>query len=106
MTTDPHGATTNSSATNIASTDVTSTNTVDAKKADEAPKPVEVVFVVEGDHVEVVPVQTGIEDDNYVEIISGLKEGRRSGVRRLQGHQPGAAGRKQGHAWRGKIRAG
>jgi HlyD family secretion protein len=75
---DPHGATTNStnsSTTNAASASVTSTNTVDAKKAAEALKPVQVIFVVKGDHVEVVPVQTGIEDDTYVEIISGLKEG-------------------------------
>ena len=75
---DPQGATTNStnsSATNAAGASVTSTNAVDAKKAAEALKPVQVIFVVKGDHVEAVPVQTGIEDDNYIEIISGLKEG-------------------------------
>jgi HlyD family secretion protein len=75
---DPHGAgtnATNGARTNVMSAGMTSTNAVDAKKAAEALKPVQVIFVVDGDHVEAVPVQTGIEDDNYVEIISGLKEG-------------------------------
>ena len=45
------------------------------KKPDEMPKPIEVVFVVDGDHVKMVPVKRGISDDNYVEIIEGLKEG-------------------------------
>lgn len=39
------------------------------------PKPVEVVFVVKGDHVKMVPVKRGISDDNYTEIIEGIKEG-------------------------------
>ncbi|HEX4645449.1 MAG TPA: efflux RND transporter periplasmic adaptor subunit [Verrucomicrobiae bacterium] len=47
----------------------------DKKKAGEAPKPVEVVFVVNGDHVKMVPVKRGISDDDYVEITDGLKEG-------------------------------
>jgi HlyD family secretion protein len=61
-------------ATNHAS----ATNSADGgeiKKPGEPAKPVEVVFVVEGDHVKAVPVERGIEDDNYVEIVSGLKEG-------------------------------
>jgi HlyD family secretion protein len=45
------------------------------KKLDEPPKPIEVVFIVQGDHVKMVPVKRGISDDNYVEILSGLKEG-------------------------------
>ena len=45
------------------------------KKADEKNKPVEVVFVVEGDHVKTVPVKIGISDDNYWEITDGLKAG-------------------------------
>ena len=73
--TDPQGAGTNGIATNTASAGLNSTNGADAKKAGDAFKPVEVVFVVEGDHVKAVPVQTGIEDDNYFEIISGLKKG-------------------------------
>ena len=35
----------------------------------------DVVFVVEGDHVKTVPVKIGISDDNYWEITDGLKEG-------------------------------
>ncbi len=69
---DPHGASTN--ATNGAST-TNSADGGDLKKPGETAKPVEVVFVVDGDHVKAVPVQRGIEDDNYVEIVSGLKEG-------------------------------
>jgi HlyD family secretion protein len=45
------------------------------KKSDEKNKPVEVVFVVEGDHVKTVPVKIGISDDNFWEITDGLKEG-------------------------------
>jgi HlyD family secretion protein len=51
-----------------------STNTASGK-INEPPKPVEVVFVVEGDHVKSVPVKRGISDDNYTEIIEGLHEG-------------------------------
>jgi HlyD family secretion protein len=43
-------------------------------KLDELPKPIEVVFVMEGDHVKVAPVKRGISDDNYVEILDGLSE--------------------------------
>jgi HlyD family secretion protein len=45
------------------------------KKADEKNKPVDVVFVVDGDHVKTVPVKIGISDDDYWEITDGLKEG-------------------------------
>ncbi|HZV34050.1 MAG TPA: efflux RND transporter periplasmic adaptor subunit, partial [Verrucomicrobiae bacterium] len=57
---------------------VSSTNesySAERRKPDEPPKPIEVVFVVEGDHVKMVPVKRGIYDDNYVEIVEGLKEG-------------------------------
>jgi HlyD family secretion protein len=50
--------------------------TAGLKKPDEPPKPIDVVFVVEGDHVKMVPVKVGISDDNYVEIVDGLKEGQ------------------------------
>ncbi len=46
------------------------------KAAKDAPKPVEVIFVVEGDHVKQVPVKIGISDDNYWEITTGLSEGQ------------------------------
>jgi HlyD family secretion protein len=75
-------ASTNAPATNAARTAV-STNSADTnasaagqKKPDEAPKPIEVVFVVEGDHVKMVPVKRGISDDNYVEIVEGLHDGQ------------------------------
>jgi len=48
----------------------------DDKKAKETPKPVEVVFVVEGDHVKMIPVKIGISDDSYWEITEGLHEGQ------------------------------
>jgi HlyD family secretion protein len=35
-----------------------------------------VVFVMEGDHVKMVPVKIGISDDNYWEITDGLKAGQ------------------------------
>jgi len=50
------------------------TNSAAQKKPDEPPKPIEVVFVVEGDHVKMNPVKRGISDDNYVEILEGLHE--------------------------------
>ncbi len=45
------------------------------KKSIELQRPVEVVFVVNGDHVKTVPVKIGISDDNYWEITDGLHEG-------------------------------
>jgi HlyD family secretion protein len=45
------------------------------KRANEASKPVDVVFVADGDHVRMVPVKRGIADDDYWEIEEGLKEG-------------------------------
>jgi HlyD family secretion protein len=75
---DPAGAATNSTngaMTNSITMATTGTNSADSRKSGDLLKPVQVVFVVHGDHVDAVPVQTGIEDDNYIEIISGLKEG-------------------------------
>ncbi len=46
------------------------------KKSKDAVKQVDVVFVLEGDHVKMVPVKIGISDDNYWEITDGLKEGQ------------------------------
>ena len=45
-------------------------------KAAEPVKPVEVVFALEGDHVKMVPVKTGISDNDWFEIVSGLAEGQ------------------------------
>jgi HlyD family secretion protein len=46
-----------------------------AAKTKESTKPVDVVFVVKGNHVEAVPVKIGICDDNYWEITDGLTNG-------------------------------
>jgi HlyD family secretion protein len=46
-----------------------------AGKKEEGNKPVDVVFVVEGDHVKTAPVKIGIFDDDYYEITDGLKAG-------------------------------
>jgi HlyD family secretion protein len=59
-------APTGSGATNVAKAD---------KKAGEPQKLVDVVFVVEGDHVKMAPVKTGISDETHWEIVEGLKEG-------------------------------
>jgi HlyD family secretion protein len=68
---------TNSTAT--ATNSVSATNDTASAKADkrakDAPKQVEVVFVVEGDHVKMVPVKIGICDEDYWEIPEGLTEG-------------------------------
>ena len=45
-------------------------------KAGEPVKPIEVVFARDGDHVKQVPVKTGISDNDYFEIVSGLSEGQ------------------------------
>ena len=45
-------------------------------KAAEPVKPVEVVFALEGDHAKMIPVKTGISDNDHFEIVSGLTEGK------------------------------
>jgi HlyD family secretion protein len=65
------GAKTNSIAASGGATNATASG----KKSNDSSKPVDVVFVVEGDHVKAVPVKIGISDDNYWEITDGLKEG-------------------------------
>jgi HlyD family secretion protein len=59
--------TSSSTATNAVKTD---------KKSKEGPKQIDVVFVVEGDHVKMIPVKIGISDDNYWEVTDGLQEGQ------------------------------
>jgi len=80
-TNSPTTDTNSSNATNtnsIAASETNSvgTNSVSSKKPDEPPKPIEVVFIVEGDHVKKVPVKRGVSDDYYVEITDGLSEGQ------------------------------
>jgi HlyD family secretion protein len=56
---------------------ISGTNSTKAdKKAKEGPKQIDVVFVVEGDHVKMVPVKIGISDDNYWEVTEGLQDGQ------------------------------
>ena len=50
------------------------TRASDNKKAGDAPKPIEVAFVAESDHVRMVPVKRGISDDSHVEILEGIDE--------------------------------
>jgi HlyD family secretion protein len=65
-----------SGATNVvASADPTNAVPSD-KKSKDAPKLSEVVFMVEGNRVKMVPVKIGICDDNYWEITEGLAEGQ------------------------------
>jgi len=76
-TTNSTGKTTNTAVaanTNSTASRTNSTKPGDAKKPGDAPKPIEVVFVLEGDHVKMMPVKRGISDDAYVEITEGLKE--------------------------------
>jgi HlyD family secretion protein len=46
------------------------------KKSSEPAKPVEVVFLENGDRTKMAPVKRGISDENYTEIIEGLQEGQ------------------------------
>ena len=55
--------------------DARETTSVAAKKRDEPAKPIEVIFQREADAVKQVPVKRGISDDNFVEIIAGVREG-------------------------------
>ncbi|MGD0059279.1 MAG: efflux RND transporter periplasmic adaptor subunit [Verrucomicrobiia bacterium] len=72
----PKKSVTKSDATNgIASADSTNAVPLD-KKSKDAPKLSEVVFVVDGNRVKMVPVKIGICDDDYWEIADGLAEGQ------------------------------
>jgi HlyD family secretion protein len=53
-----------------------STNQTDKSGTSERSKAVEVVFVVEGDHVKMTPVTRGISDDSHTEITEGIEEGQ------------------------------
>ena len=55
--------------------EITGTNLAKGDKKKEAPKPIEVVFLKDGDHVKMVPVKIGIADDDFWEITDGLTEG-------------------------------
>ena len=71
------GRTNIASAATTNSTAIQNTNAAKAaesKKPGEASKPIEVVFVKDGDNVRMVPVKRGISDEGYVEITDGLRE--------------------------------
>src|SRR6266436_2687417 len=71
-------ASTNSSTskTNALAADNSGTNSNKGdKKSKEAAKPIEVVFIADGERPNLVPVKIGISDDSYWEIVEGLKEG-------------------------------
>jgi len=70
----PKAGETNSVPTNSVTANA-ETNSVGSDKKTEKQKPVEVVFVLVGNHVKTVPVKIGISDDNFWEITDGLKEG-------------------------------
>ena len=46
------------------------------KKDKSGPKPIDVVFTVEGDKAKMVPVKRGLSDEAYYEILEGLAEGQ------------------------------
>ena len=71
------GADTNAvaSSTNAVGTEGTNGAASD-RKSKEGPKPIEVVFVMEGDHAKMSPVKIGISNDDYWEITDGLNEGQ------------------------------
>lgn len=50
--------------------------TASARKPGDAPKPIEVVFIKDGDRARMVPIKRGVSDDTYVEILEGLEEGQ------------------------------
>jgi HlyD family secretion protein len=54
----------------------TGTNVARADRKKEGAKPIEVVFIKEGDHVKMVPVKIGISDDSYWEVTDGLQDGQ------------------------------
>jgi len=46
-----------------------------ARKPNEPPKPIEVVFVAHNNTAKMLKVKAGISDDSYYEIVEGLQEG-------------------------------
>jgi HlyD family secretion protein len=60
--------------TNVASAG-SSTNNVSGDKKKES-KPIEVVFILDGDKVKMAPVKIGISDDTHWEILEGVEEGQ------------------------------
>jgi HlyD family secretion protein len=62
--------------TNTATTAAAGTNAPSGAKDKKGAKPIEVVFLKEGDRAKMVPVKIGISDENFWEITDGLKDGQ------------------------------
>ena len=71
----PKNAQTNSTTSAASGTNIASDGPKTVTAARDSGKPMDVVFVVKGDHVQVIPVKIGICDDNYWEITGGLTNG-------------------------------
>lgn len=52
------------------------TTAASGKKPGDKPKPIEVVFLKDGERAKMAPVKRGISDENYLEILEGLQEGQ------------------------------
>jgi HlyD family secretion protein len=50
-------------------------NISNLKKREVSVKPIEAVFIMDGEMVKMIPVKRGISDDDYVEITEGVTEG-------------------------------
>jgi HlyD family secretion protein len=63
--------------TNLAAADcpTNAAPAVSDKKKDKEAKPIEVVFLKDGEKAKMVPVKIGISDDTHWEILEGIKEG-------------------------------
>jgi HlyD family secretion protein len=66
----------NAMAANAPGPGTNGTNLAKADKKKDAAKPIEVVFVLEGEKVKMVPVKIGISDETHWEIAEGLQEGQ------------------------------
>jgi HlyD family secretion protein len=66
---------TSHTGTNVCATNVLNEAGSD-KKTKGSAKPIEVVFLMDGERAKMAPVKIGISDDNYWEITDGLKEGQ------------------------------
>jgi HlyD family secretion protein len=65
------------SATNApAAQGTNSTQGTAGKKQGEAARPIEVVFLKDGERAKMVPVKRGISDDSYTEITEGVADGQ------------------------------
>jgi HlyD family secretion protein len=74
--TNANDAATNSNSVAASTNALAREGTNTAKSDKKAPKPIEVVFILDGERVKMVPVKIGISDDSFWEVTEGLKEGQ------------------------------